>query len=162
MEYRRTRNFSLLDDIFRQPEIYEFSGDDTLPPEPGEFKVRRESAVWYVLAEAGDFGDIIGLFVLMPQNAICWEVHGAMMPWSSTTAKWDAARQFLPWLWSHTPCRRVTAAVPACNRRARVYVTYGMGMRYVGRHEKAFLKYGQLHDLVLFGMSAEGTLQCPA
>ena len=78
-----------------------------------------------------------------------------MMPWSSTTEKWDAARHFLAWLWSHTPCRRLTAAVPSFNREAQVYLTNGIGMRYVGRHEKAFLKYGSLHDLVLYGRSAE-------
>lgn len=151
MLYHRTGNFDLVDRIFRQPEIYEFSGDDTLP-EPDEFKVNRDPAIWYVLAGNAD---LVGIFSLLPQNAICWEVHTAMMSWASTAEKWAAARGFVPWLWSHTPCRRLTAAVPSFNRAARMYAIHGLGLHCVGRQHDAFLKNGRLHDLVLFGRSRE-------
>lgn len=154
MDYHRTRNFDLVDRIYRQPGIYEVSGDDTLPEKPDDFKVNRDPGIWYVLAGGDDY-DLTGIFCLMPENAICWEVHGAMMPWVSSKEKWAAGRCFMPWLWSHTPCRRLTASVPAFNRKAMFYLIHGLGMKWAGRQSKAFLKYGKLHDLVLFGRSRE-------
>lgn len=151
MIYHRTSNLELVDRILRQREIYEISSDD-YSPDPEQFKANRDPAIWYVLAGNAD---LLGIFALFPQNTICWEVHLAMMPWATTNEKWAAARGFLPWLWKHTPCQRVTAEVPAFNRAARMYAVHGLGLRCVGRQHGAFLKYGELHDLVLFGRSRE-------
>lgn len=151
MEYRRTTNYGVVESILRIPEIYEHSGDDSKPALPGDFEANRHEAIWYVVAI--EKGEITGLFSLFPQNSICWDLHVAMLPWTSTGAKWCAARGFMPWLRSNTECRRLTAAVPAFNRAALYYGTHGLGMKYAGRHERAFLRHGQLHDLVLLGRS---------
>lgn len=151
MEYRRTTNYGVIESILRQKGVYEYSGDDSMPTLAVDFEANRHPAIWYVVAI--EQGEITGLFSLCPANSICWDLHVAMLPWAATGAKWCAARGFLPWVWRSTECRRVTAAVPSFNRRALYYGTHGLGMRYAGRHERAFLKDGQLHDLVLLGRS---------
>ena len=49
-----------------------------------------------------------------------------------------------------------TAAVPACNWPAIVYGTHGIGMRYVGRQNRAFMKHGVLQDLIVLGLPIGG------
>jgi hypothetical protein len=121
-------------------------GDDYAPPAE-EFRPNDHPDIWYVLAD--DFG----LFTLLPQNRVCWEVHAVMMPWASTSNRWCAARSLPAWLAEHTACRRLTAAVPATNWPALVYGTHGIGLRYVGRQHSAFMKGGKLQDLILLGRS---------
>lgn len=123
-------------------------GDDFLPPIE-KFQVNRHPDIWYLAIH----DPLIGLFSLFPQNRVCWELHVAMLPSASTRKKWEAARQLPAWLAENTECKRLTAAVPACNWPAIIYGTHGIGMRYMGRHDKAFMKHGKLQDLVLLGLS---------
>jgi hypothetical protein len=124
-------------------------GDDFLPPAE-EFQVNQDVRIWYL--EIHDPCGLIGLFSLFPQNRVCWELHVAMLPCARTRMKWAAARELPGWLAQNTECRRLTAAAPASNWPAVTYGTHGIGMRYVGRHDAAFMKDGKLQDLILLGM----------
>lgn len=144
--------------ILTYPEIYSAMGDDyTVPVE--QWRVNDDPRIWYVLVAGERSG--IGLFTLIPQNTVMWELHVAMLPWAATAEKWAAARQLAPWLAGNTPCRRLTAAVPENNRRAIYYGTHGIGMKHAGRQEKAFMRDGMLQDLVLLGRSVQGEKPCP-
>lgn len=152
MEFLRTNDYGLVRRILTWPEIYATSGDDyTVPAE--DFKVYEHPDIWYVLAANGLTG--FGLFTLIPENTVCWKLHVGMLPWASTEQKWAAARKLAPWLGANTPCRRLTAMVPANNRTALVYGTHGIGMHYVGTQEKAFMKGGMLQDLIILGRSVQ-------
>jgi hypothetical protein len=154
VELSRITNFALVRDVLTDPVIYPLIGDDYSPPVE-EFRVNSHPDIWYVAA-LDRHGRAIGMFSLFPQNRVCWEVHVVMLPWASTKEKWKAARALPAWLASHSPCRRLTAAVPADNWPALIYGTHGIGMKYVGRHERAFMKGGQLQDLILLGLSIGG------
>jgi len=153
MELCRTHDYKTVWGVLTSPDLYPLLGDDTAPPW-WRFKVNEHPDIWYVLAQSS--GRLAGLFSLIPQNAICWEVHVAMYPETPRAQKWCAARMLPAWLAEHTNCRRLVAAVPAYNARAIAYGTHGIGLRYVGRHTAAFLKNGDLHDLVLLGRSIGG------
>lgn len=150
VEFCRLTNLARVRLVLTTPKIYPAIGDDYAPPVK-EFKVNDHPDIWYV--EAFNPSGIIGLFTLLPQNRVCWEVHVAMLSWATIAEKWEAARALPAWLAQNTECKRLTAAIPACNRPAIVYGTHGIGMRYVGRQERAFMKGGQLQDLVLLGLS---------
>lgn len=149
-DFCRTVDYKSVWGILTSPEIYPLIGDDYSPPWY-RFVVNEHPDIWYLAVHHA--GRLIGLFTLCPQNRVCWELHAVMLPAAGTRDKWQAARALPVWLAEHTECRRLTAAVPACNGPAIVYGTHGIGMRYVGRHAAAFMKGGQLHDLVLLGRS---------
>lgn len=136
--------------ILTWPGLYPLMGDDFTGPVE-EFEVNKDPRIRYVVVDGGATGAwALGLFALVPQNRVCWEVHVAMLPWAKPAEKWAAARALPGWL-EKTECRRLVAAVPADNPRAIVYGTHGLGMHCVGRHPKAFMHHGALRDLVLLG-----------
>lgn len=152
MEYYRTHDYASVRNILTHEEVFPFIGDDYSPFDPEEFEVNEDPRIWYVMARTSSF-QRVALFSLIPQNHICWEVHVVILPGTGTTERWNAARELIPWLKYKTECERLVAQVPAGNRPAIVYGTHGLGLRYVGRHSKAFMKNGELQDLVLLGRS---------
>jgi RimJ/RimL family protein N-acetyltransferase len=154
MEFSRTRDFEIVRIVLTTADMYPMMGDDYLPGRE-EFQVNRHPDIWYVIA-SNETG-AVGLFSLFPQNTVCWEVHVTMLGWAKTREKWEAARELVPWLRENTQCKRLTASIPEFNRRALIYGTHGFGMRYVGRHPKAFLFEGKLRDLILLGMPVDGS-----
>lgn len=129
-------------------------GDDFLPPVE-EYQVpENPNIVWLVVGGSA----LVGLFGLFPSNRICWELHAALLPWAKKEEKREAGRDLVPWLAANTECKRLTASVPECNRAALFYGVQFLGMKFVGRHEKAFLRYGRLQDLILLGREVEGGL----
>lgn len=153
MQFARTHDLDLAHRILTHPKVYSLMGDDSLPPRE-LFEVNRHPAIQYVTVEARERG-ILGMFTLCPENSVCWQLHVAMLPHAKPAEKWSAARGLVEWL-ENTECRRLTAAVPQFNRPAVMYGIQGLGMQYVGRHRKAFAKFGELHDLVLLGRSIGG------
>ena len=68
----------------------------------------------------------------------------------------EAARGIVPWLAEHTQCKRLVAEAPRSNKPAMIFCTHGIGMKYVGTHEKAYMKYGKLQDLIVLGREIAG------
>jgi hypothetical protein len=154
--FYRTKKLDQVREILTHPEIYPHMGDDFTPPS-SRFEVNRHDDIWYVMVRSPDFWDVMGVFTFIPQNRVCWEIHVALLPGLQARDKWAAARQIVPWLGQNTECKRLTASVPACNRPAIFYGMIGIGMELVGRHPRAFMKDGELQDLILLGTSVGGT-----
>jgi hypothetical protein len=151
MDLCRITDFDTVRSMLTSPEVYPSIGDDYTPPVE-EFKVNEHPHIWYVGVHNASWL-WLGMFTLLPQNRVCWEVHAVMMPWAKTAEKWAAARILPDWLAAYTPCKRLTATVPSSNWPALVYGTHGIGMRYVGRQPAAFMKGGKLQDLIILGRS---------
>ena len=147
----RTFDYKLVRSIITEPLIYRNAGDDNSPA-PERFQVVQHPNFWYVLAYDGD--DLLGMFCLVSQSSVCWEVHTCLLPLASmvrgrTTA---AARAFIQWVWKNTICYRLVTKVPACNRLALRFAERS-GMVKFGRNLKSFLKYGELQDEIWLGIS---------
>lgn len=127
------------DDFTPSAECYE-------PPE-GRYLIARENE------------EILGFWFFAPQTHVCWEVHIVLQPTCRGRRGIALTRAMLAWLWAHTECRRLVAAVPAYHRAAARFCAL-MGMERIGVNRKAFLRRGQLHDTVLFGISAPGESLC--
>jgi hypothetical protein len=139
--------------IFTAPDVYEHLVDD-YAPHASDFVVNFHPDIWYVIACHA--GGLVGLFSLLPRNRACFELHACMLPDASAQEKWEAARGLAPWIGERTDCRRLVAEVPRSNRPAIYYGTHGIGLKYVGTHERAFMKYGKLQDLIVLGMPING------
>jgi RimJ/RimL family protein N-acetyltransferase len=134
--------------VLTHPRIYRQISDDGSPP-PEEFQPSDHPAVTYLMAYQGE--ELLGLYVLVPHNSVCWEIHVAMLPtaWGRARA---ATRALFAWLWTHTPCRRLVASIPESNRLA-LALALDTGMRIFGFNEKSFLRGGRLEGQIMLGLS---------
>lgn len=159
LTFERTTDYRLIRAIITHPGLYRQMGDDSLPHDPERFEVNQHPGIWWILAWDGH--QLLGLFPVYPENAICWQIHVAMLPETTTAQKWRCARRIIPWIWEHTRCRRIVAHVPATNKKAIAFGTHGMKLQIFGRNQQSFLHNGKLDDVVLMGRSRE-TDTCPA
>jgi len=116
-----------------------------------------ESAlIWYIIVRDifPDTGpeEILGLWLFVPQNGICWEVHTCLLPPAWGERGQRAARLLPEWIWENTHCRRIVTNVPTQNRLALHFATRA-GMKVYGVNQDSYLKGGILYDLVCLGIS---------
>jgi len=150
MHFERTHDLDQVRRILTHPTQYRWATDDAAPA-PEQFRPNGDDRIWYVLALDPDA--TLGILSFLPQNAICWEVHCALLPvaWGRSH---QALRGAIEWVFEQGECRRVVASIPAYNRLA-VALAITAGMSSYGRNERSFLKDGRMHDQLLFGISAK-------
>jgi RimJ/RimL family protein N-acetyltransferase len=149
LAFERTLDFSLVRQIITHPRIWPHVSDD-FSPAPEDFVPKQDEAIWYVLVKNGD--ELLGLFSLFPQNAICWELHTCLLPnaWKRWTV--PAARGLFGWIFSNTGCLRIVTSVPEYNRVA-VRAAVLAGMMQFGVNEKSWMRRRELQDQILLGVS---------
>ena len=147
---RRTDDYELIRGVMTHPAVYPHISDDGCPPVE-EFRPSESESLWYVVAE--DAGELLGLWLLVPLNSICWEIHTCLLPCAYGPRGQAAAKEMAAWIWANTPCRRLVTTVPKPNQLALRFAVRA-GMQEYGRNPASFLKNGVLHDQVLLGMSS--------
>jgi hypothetical protein len=150
LTFERTRDLGLVRSILTHPGIWPYIGDD-FAGEPQDFHPNEDERIWYVLAIRNC--RIVGLFMFVPETAVCWAVHVVMERGIPPLFTHEAGREIIPWIWAHTDCRRLVAHVPATNRAALHFGLRVMGLRAYGRNKASFLKHGHLIDQVDMGIS---------
>lgn len=147
MTFTRTFDFGTIGAIMRDPALYQV--DDFGPPRE-QFVPREDAEIRYVLVE--DAGEVLGLFILAPQNAITHEVHTRLLPkaWGAKAA--EAALGLIDWVWQNTPALRLVTMVPCYNRLA-VKFAERAGMKEYGRNPASWMRNGKLWDQILLGIS---------
>lgn len=150
LKFERTADYGLLRSILTHPKVYPWIGDDHAPA-VDQFRPVEDPRFWYVLAWDGD--ELLGCFIALPVSSVCWEIHCCLLPgaWGSRSAR--AARGCFQFLFDHTTARRITGSIPAFNRLC-VALARRSGMEIYGSNPRSFLKWGTLHDQLLFGISA--------
>jgi len=145
----RLADAELIKAIVTDPRIYSRMSDDFAPPAEEYVPPAVGEAVY-----AGLWADGVlkGLWALVPHSRILWEVHTALLPevWGAVAR--EAAPKLLEWVWENTECQRLYSLVPEYARATRKFALHA-GMVECGKHEKAFLKDGELYDLTILGIS---------
>lgn len=149
MTFERCRDYGLIRSIMTHPRVYQHISDDG-SPDVAEFQPVESEALWYVVVRDGE--KVLGLWLLVPQNSICWEIHTCLLPEAYGQTGRRAAVEMAEWIWANTPCRRLITTVPVSNLLAHRFAVRS-GMREFGRNPASFLKNGALHDQILLGMS---------
>lgn len=147
--FERTRNYRLIREVLVHPKIWPFISDDASPPVE-EFQPVEHDAFRYILAYCDD--TLLGLWMFVPQNGVCWEVHTALLPVAWGLLGQSAAKALPGWIWENTPCRRIVTNVPSSNRLA-LHFALKAGMKIYGVNEGSYLKAGILRDQVCLGIS---------
>lgn len=149
MTFARTFDWNLIRRIAIHPKVYHAAADDFSPP-PYAWKPLDDCNIHYVLVRDGE--ELLGMFVFIPENTICWNMHVCLLPISWGKKSKEAGGQVIRWIFSHTACARITGSVPAHNRLALKFAR-DIGMTKYGINERSHKKNGILHDQILFGIS---------
>ena len=147
--FERSFDYELIRSVLTHPKIYRYLADDQSPP-AYEFCPQQHPAIWYVTVR--DDRELLGLWMFVPQNGVCWEVHTALLPNAWGERGQLAARLLPDWMWRNTQCRRIVSNVPTTNRLA-LHFALKSGMRIYGVNEASFLKNEMLVDQVCLGIS---------
>lgn len=115
-----------------------------------EWKPREDASLVYL--KVTDDHQALGFFLLVFHSPILWEVHTALLPAARGARARDAAQALIAYAFTETPCRRLITSVPEYNRLA-LHFAKRAGLTEYGRNPKAYLKNGQLQDLILLGLS---------
>ena len=154
--FERTTDYDTIRAVLTHKRVYPKISDDNSPAAEDYYPIEHES-IWYVLARDYNYidndSDLLGVWLLVPQNSVCWEVHTALLPCAWGDIGLEAAKLLPGWIWQRTPCRRIITNVPANNRLA-LHFAWKAGMRVFGTNEKSWLKDGKLWDQIMLGISA--------
>lgn len=150
MIYERTTNTEIIKQIVTHPRLYRWVTDDFAPP-AADFEPNNDPRIWHVIVWSGYFGQRLGLLTFLGQSTVLWEVHCCLLPecWGRTV---EAARGAFQWIFDHTSAQRIVATIPVYNRLT-VRLAKAVGMSQYGLNPQSFMKGGELHDTVLFGIS---------
>lgn len=151
MILHRTFDMGIVRHIMTHRRVYPHLSDDgSLPAD--QFQPMANDAIFYLLAR--DDKAPLGVFMLVPHNTVCYEVHTCMLPraWGGPAQR--AAFEGTLWMFNHTKCTRIITNVPAYNTLAKRFAE-DCGMTQFGINPKSFLKNGVLYDQYLLGVSKE-------
>jgi RimJ/RimL family protein N-acetyltransferase len=151
MIFERTTDASLVRSVLTDPAIWRGISDDSSPARE-EYEPAMSETIWYVAVR--DRAELLGLFVFVPQNAVCWEVHTCLLPHSWGDRAAQASREMSAWIWANTPCRRIVTTVPSFNRLALRFAKEA-GLTQYGVNPASFIRDGRLHDQHLLGISPQ-------
>jgi RimJ/RimL family protein N-acetyltransferase len=149
MTFERTMDYGLIKWIITRPEIWAHATDD-FSTAAEEFEPAKSDMVWYVLVRDGD--ELLGMFMLVPENAICWKVHTCMLANAWGRKAKQAAKEGIDWVWKNMPAMRLVTDVPEYNRQASIFARWA-GMTQFGLNPKSYRKNGKLMDVMLLGIS---------
>ena len=158
MTFERTRDFGLVRAVLTHPSQVRMSADDGT--DPVNWSPCEDERVLYVAARLGAYDpvrhlpadELLGIFTLIPQNAVCCEIHAALLPFAWGVRTREALRGALAWSFENTPARRIVCGIPAYNKLA-IKLAKDCGFRAYGRNPASWLRHATLHDLVLLGIS---------
>ncbi len=95
---------------------------------------------------------VAGIWMFVPSNSYCYEVHTAILPWARGRMAITAAKMMTEWIWANTACVRIWTSVPDINREA-LWFAKRSGMVEFGVNFSSFVKCGVKYDQRLLGVS---------
>ena len=152
MRLERSVDYDLIREVLvSDARAYQAMGDDATPP-AAEFEPNRHPQIVYLIVWDGEPERVGGLFVFVPTNGVSFDAHF----WVSRQFRGPRGREFgraaLRWMLEIPGVERITGAIaedlPQAIRYAR-----DCGLVEYGRNPRAIRKGGQLHDVVLLGIS---------
>ena len=149
MIFEWAEDLELVRTVITHARLYDAISDD-FSPSREDYRPPVSPAIRYLLVRDG--GEFLGLWMCVAHSEIVLEVHTCLLPraWGRRAA--IAARECAEWLWRHTKAQRIITAAPSCNPLAIAFAKRA-GMEQYGRNPRAYQKRGELHDVVLLGIS---------
>jgi RimJ/RimL family protein N-acetyltransferase len=112
--------------------------------------------VYFLIPEF--LGKPAGLFFLMPQNSVTYDLHTIIQRDFRGQPAIAACQAMGVFMFGQTPCRKIVTSSPVSNVRAK-YLARKCGMRLEGVNRMSYLRDGALHDQYVFGI-CKGEAPC--
>jgi hypothetical protein len=161
IELIRSQDYELIRRIMTHPRVYPHISDDGSPAVE-QYRPIENDALWYVIlrdVKPADEVETLGLWLFVPENSVCWQVHTCLLPDAWGPQGRAAAKVLQEWIWTRTPCRRIVTVIPELNKLA-VWFAFEAGMIPYGFNPHSFLKNGELWGQVLMGVSKQEGKPC--
>jgi hypothetical protein len=154
LKLETTDDQRLIKTICTHEKVWPMTCDDYTPSAEAWKPPVGNGITWLL---ASDEEGILGLFCLIAENSVCWQVHVMMLPyaWGPPTVK--ATLDMYEWVWKNTTCVRLTGSIPIDNPLT-IGLAIRSGMVEFGVNPKSFKRKGKLLDQVLFGISRPGAV----
>ncbi len=149
MTVDRTFDYELARSIITDPYIYDHVSDDN-SPSAKEFQPVQSELMWYLIVR--DEEEVLGCFLFVPQNSVCFEVHTCILPNALGSRAREAAQMAKEWMFTHSPAERIVTNVPETNILALKFAK-AAGLKEYGLNPRSFLKHGLLLDQTMLGVS---------
>lgn len=94
------------------------------------------------------------MFWLHPLNYITYVAHINMLPQYRGEYALEASQLAINYMLENTPCRKFVTTIPLYYKNA-IRFTQKLGFKLEGRLKNAYLKNGQLDDLIIMGLSCQ-------
>ena len=149
MKFEISTDVELIRKIATSPWIYPHISDD-FSPNAEDWQPPIGSAFVYLIVY--DEQELLGMWTLYKQNAICWEIHTCLLPNAWGKRARVAGKEVIDWIFENTDCLRIVTNVPDYNRLAFKYAIECGLIRY-GLNPASYMKDGKLHNQILLGIS---------
>lgn len=127
IRFERTFDAELVRAAIANPRTYRQHCCDG-SPHITQFRPNMDESIQYVKVSSGD--DYLGVFMFVPLNPICWEIHTCLLPSAWGPIAKEAGNAICPWIFANTPCVSVVTHIPEDNVLAhRFALDCGMTVR---------------------------------
>jgi len=96
--------------------------------------------------------NIITIFIAM--NLILFDAHIVIVEGETRKNSYKYGRQALSYMFDNTTCQKMICMVPTYNKSASMFAAH-LGFSREGFIKESFLKDGEKHDQVLYGLTEE-------
>jgi|SRR6185312_4141696 len=144
-----SKDYELIRRIATHRLVYPFISDD-FSPKADDYKPIESEQIHYVVI--WDETELMGMFVLVPENHVCAKVHTCLLPAAYGERARQCAKEAIEWAWTNTAYARIVTDIPDNNRRALKF-SHDVGFQVYGVNPKSFMKSGILRDQILMGVS---------
>lgn len=150
IRFEPTKDYALVRRVLTHPKIWPHLADD-FSGSPADFQpIDNLATIGYVAVWDG--AELCGVFTFAYQNAICWEIHCALLPQAWGFRSKRIARELARWIWHSTACRRLVATIAESNEPALRFAMEA-GFEVIGVNHASVQRGGTLEDRVLCGIS---------
>lgn len=149
ISFAPTRDEELIKAVVTHRRIYPHISDD-FTDDPSLWEMPENENITYLCAYDGE--ELLGMWVLIPENTICWDVHTCLLPSAWGSRAIQAAKAAIDWVWKNTACVRLTTHVPEYNVLALRFAE-SAGMTKFGFNDASYQKKGKLWGQHLLGIS---------
>lgn len=145
----RTRDWLYVREVITHHKIWPHVSDGT--GDRSTWQPEASEVVYWLVPYASK---PLGVFMVHPHSAVCFEVHTALLPLAYGELAAQAAKALIAWVFENTSCRKLITAVPVYNRLARRFAIHA-GMQEEGVNRKSFLRDNEMIDQVMLGITHE-------
>jgi len=150
MIVKRTHDIELIESVMLRDDIFAVIAEDGQTKQDQDFDTYKNC----FLSLAVD-GQLIGIYVIHPQNQITIEIHAHVLPEYRKQHSKESGRKALDWIINNVPqCEKVIAKVPSIYENVYLFCLAN-GFTEEGVNRLSYKKDGKIYDQYMLGITKQ-------